>query len=405
MLAVIEKSRAEGKIGAPPSKSMAHRLLICAALSNGISEIKNIAFSEDILATIDCLKSIGAKFEIYENSVKVYGTNLDNINREITVFCRESGSTLRFILPILLLSEKECTLKGSDYLLKRPMSVYEEICNKKGFGFKVSSDGIKVMGPLQPGIFELKGNISSQFISGLLFALPLLNSDSKIKILPPIESRSYINMTVDALKKFEVSVEWLTDDTLRIKSNTQYKANCVTVEGDYSNSAFYEAFNRVGGNLSIDGLNRVSLQGDKVYNALFDLLEKGCPTIDLTDCPDLAPILITLATMKNGAIFTGTHRLKMKESDRGSAIASELKKFGADIIVEENRIIVNKSVLSAPDCTLNGYNDHRIVMSLAVICSVYGGRITDAEAVSKSFPDFFEKIKSLGIKVMLNENY
>ncbi len=404
MLAVIEKSRAEGVVCAPPSKSMAHRLLICAALSNGISEIRNIAYSEDILATIDCLKSIGAKFEIKENSVVVSGTNPKNIIDETTVFCRESGSTLRFILPLLLLSGKRCTLKGSDYLLKRPMDVYEELCKKNKMDFDVFSDSIKVKGPLQAGEFVIKGNVSSQFISGMLFALPLLHSDSKIKILPPIESRSYIDMTVDALKTFGVFVDWLTDDTLFVKGDSQYIPTSVTVEGDYSNAAFYEAFCRIGGKISVGGLNSASLQGDKVYNTLFELIENGYATVDVSDCPDLAPILITMAAMKNGAIFTGTSRLKMKESDRGVAISTELKKFGANITIEENRIIVKKSTLYTPDSVLCGHNDHRIVMSLAVISSVYGGKISGAEAVSKSFPDFFEKIKSLGIKVMLNEN-
>ncbi len=404
MLATIEKSRATGTVYAPPSKSMAHRLLICAALSADTSTIKNIDFSQDILATTDCLRAMGAKITIDGNTVTVLGVNPKNISAETEVFCRESGSTLRFILPILLLANKRCTLKGSDYLLKRPMSVYSEICSDKGLYYSHESDAIKVCGPLTSGNFTVKGNISSQFISGLLFTLPLLENDSTIKILPPIESRSYINMTIDALKTFGVTVAWCGVDTLYIKGNQEYASNTVAVEGDYSNAAFYEAFNRIGGDIKINGLKNDSLQGDKVYFSLFDMLETDSPIIDVSDCPDLAPIVITVAAMKNGATLKGTRRLKIKESDRGVVMANELKKFGADITVFDDKIVVSKKKLFTPKEILDGHNDHRIVMSLAVISSAFGGEISGAQAVTKSFPDFFEKIKSLGIKVMLNED-
>ncbi len=404
MLTTIEKSRANGTVYAPPSKSMAHRLLICAALSVDTSTIKNVDYSEDILATIDCLRAIGAKITVNGNTVTVTGINPKNISTETEVFCRESGSTLRFILPILLLTNKKCTLKGSDYLLKRPMSVYSEICGEKGLYYRPENDCIKVCGPLTAGNFTVKGDISSQFISGLLFTLPLLENDSTIKILPPVESRSYINMTIDALQTFGVTVAWRGVDTLYIKGNQKYVSNTVSVEGDYSNAAFYEAFNRIGGDIKIYGLKSDSLQGDKVYFTLFNMLETDAPILDVSDCPDLAPIIITVAAMKNGATLKGTKRLKMKESDRGVVMAAELKKFGADITVFEDEIVINKKNLFTPKAQLDGHNDHRIVMSLAVISSVFGGEILGAQAVSKSFPDFFEKIKSLGIKVMLNED-
>lgn len=404
MLATIEKSSANGTVYAPPSKSMAHRLLICAALSMDTSTIKNVDYSEDILATIDCLRAIGAKITVDGNMVTVVGVDPKNISTETEVFCRESGSTLRFILPILLLANKKCTLKGSNYLLKRPMSVYSEICNKKCLYYHHENDRITVCGPLTAGKFTIKGDISSQFISGLLFTLPLLENDSTINILPPVESRSYINMTIDALQTFGVTVMWRSADTLYIKGNQKYVSKTVSVEGDYSNAAFYEAFNRIGGDIKICGLKNDSLQGDKVCFTLFDVLETDSPIIDVSDCPDLAPIIITVAAMKNGATLKGTKRLKMKESDRGVVMAAELKKFGADITVFEDEIVINKKLLFTPTAQLDGHNDHRVVMSLAVISSVFCGEILGAQAVSKSFPDFFEKIKLLGIRVMLNED-
>ena len=404
MLANVKNSIAEGTVFAPPSKSMAHRLLICAGLSDVITTVNNVAFSQDILATLDCLKAIGADINIDGDVVRVKGVTPDKFNDNIVANCRESGSTLRFFVPILLLCSKKSTLIGSEYLFHRPLDVYKEICDIQGIEFDLSDSKLSINGKLSSGEYCIKGDVSSQFISGLLFALPLLKNDSIIHIAPPVESRSYINMTIDALKTFGVNVFWQDATTLIVKGNQRYLKESVTVEGDYSNAAFFEAFNRIGGKIELLGLNNNSLQGDKVYNSLFDELEKGCPNIDVSDCPDLAPILITMAALKNGAAFFGTKRLAIKESNRGAAIAEELAKFGADITVFDDKIIVKKANLHAPNAVLNGHNDHRIVMSLSVIASVYGGSINQAQAIRKSFPDFFYKIKLLGIKVDLDDN-
>ena len=404
MIATIEKSVAAGNVLAPPSKSMAHRLLICAGLAEGKSTVTNITFSQDILATLDCLSAIGAKYNINGNTVEIYGVNPLNVTNEIFACCRESGSTLRFFVPVMLLSGYNCTLTGSDYLLKRPLNVYEDICKKQNLSFDLNDDKLLLKGLLQPGEFIINGGISSQFISGLLFALPLLSANSLIKIIPPVESRSYINMTLSALKTFGINANWINENTISVLGNQKYVSGDVTVEGDFSNAAFYEAFNFIGGNIKISGLNNDSLQGDKVFINYFDSLKAGRPEIDISDCPDLAPVLITLASIFNGAEFTGTKRLEIKESNRGHVMAEELAKFGADIKVFNNNIIVNKTKLHAPASILSGHNDHRIVMSLSVISSLFGGVISGCEAVSKSFPDFFDKIKSLGIKVVINEN-
>ena len=394
----IEKSKANGIITAPPSKSMAHRLLICSGLSLGTSVVKGIAFSEDVLATLDCLKALGATYSVSEDTVTITGVDLKTV-KSAKLNCRESGSTLRFFIPLCLMSGESFSLSGSETLLKRPLSVYEEICESQGLDFENTSSCINVGGILKPGNYKVKGNISSQFISGLLFALPLLNGDSTISITPPIESCSYINLTISALAQFGVKISWADERTLYIKGNQKYTPQNVTVEGDYSNAAFFSALNFLGGDVKVCGLNEDSLQGDKVYGKLFDMIERGTPTIHISNCPDLGPVLFALAACKNGGVFTGTARLKIKESDRANAMAEELKKFGVSVKVDEDSVVVYPATFHAPGEALNGHNDHRIVMALSTMLTLTGGEIKGAEAVSKSMPDFFEKLRSLNVEV------
>ena len=397
MRVTIQKSDLKGVVTAPPSKSMAHRLLICAGLSEGRSKIENLAPSEDVLATIDCLNALGAKVSYDGSSAIVEGIGKKSRTKN-PLFCRESGSTLRFFLPLCMFGE-EMVLYGSDTLLKRPMDVYEKICEKLGISFSNDGEKITVLGKLSRGEFEIAGDISSQFITGLLFALPLLNGDSTIKILPPIESLPYINMTITALKRFGVTAEWQSENTLFIKGNQEYKATDVSVEGDYSNAAFFGALNSLGFDVSVLGLCEDSLQGDKVYGELFKKLDGENPVIDISNCPDLGPILIAVAAAKHGATFTGTKRLKIKESNRGKAMATELIKFGASVDLEEDKITVKPNKLQKPTTLLCGHNDHRIVMSLCVLLTITGGSIDGAEAVNKSMPNFFEKLNLLGAKI------
>lgn len=395
----IEPSKAKGKIKAPPSKSMAHRLLICAGLSDGESIISNVAFSEDILATIESLKSLGAKIEITNDAVKVKGIDPFKINGKKELFARESGSTLRFFIPICLLTDEKISIFGSEKLLKRPLSVYEDIAKEQDVLFLNDGEKITLKGKLRPGIYKVKGNISSQFISGLLFALSLLDGDSKINIAPPIESRSYIDLTINALSFFGVEIIWEDEKTLYIKGSQKYKSANVEVEGDYSNSAFLSSLNYLSSDIEITGLNPHSLQGDKVYEDFFEKLTRGTPSIHISDCPDLGPVLFAFSACFHGGIFTGTKRLKIKESDRAKAMADELKKFGVNVKVEEDSVVVYPLELKKPTQVLLSHNDHRIVMALCVLLTKTGGEIQGAEAVSKSYPDFFDVLKSLGIKV------
>ena len=400
MRAVINKSTASGTVFAPPSKSMAHRMLIGAGLSQGKSVIKGISDSEDMKATLDSLTALGAKIEISGDTVTIRGADLFNLPENPHLKCRESGSTLRFFIPLCLMSEdREVTLSGSEYLFSRPLSVYEEICRKQGIEYLREGASLKLKGTLKSDNFRIKGNISSQFITGLLFALPLLSKDSTITLIPPVESLSYINLTIQALKVFGVEIKWQDEKTLYIKGNQQYKAVDTVVEGDYSNAAFFEALNALGGNVEVLGLSEESLQGDRVYKKHFPALLKGTPTINISDCPDLGPVLFAVAGAKQGAIFTGTRRLRLKECDRAQAMAQELNKFGIAVTVREDSVVVYPHDFHGPEEHLSGHNDHRIVMALTVLSTLTGGEIEGAEAVRKSMPDFFDKIESVGVEV------
>ena len=253
--------------------------------------------------------------------------------------------------------------------------------------------------PFQGGIYSVPGNISSQFISGLLFALPTAESDSTIKISSPIESRSYIELTIDALNKFGVFVRWLDEYTIHIPGKQKYTPKQICVEGDYSGAAFPEALNLFGGNVQINGLNPTSIQGDKIYHKYFEMLTRGTPSIHIGDCPDLGPILFAIAAAKSGGIFTGTKRLKIKESDRAATMTEELEKFGTTSTVYEDSVVIYPAKFQAPKVPLCGHNDHRIVMALSILLTLTGGEIDGAEAVKKSYPSFFEDLSALGIKV------
>jgi len=395
MKVTIEKSTANGTVKAPPSKSDAHRLLICAGLSKGISTIGNISLSEDISATLDCLSSLGAKIKIDGDTVTVDGTETGT-STERYLNCRESGSTLRFFIPICMLSDKETTLSGSERLFARPLDIYEKIAKEQNLVFNKESGKLTVKGVLKGTDFTVRGNVSSQFISGLLFSMPLLENDSRIHILPPVESQPYIEMTLSTMRKFGIECYFENDETLFVKGNQAYIPQKLSAEGDWSNAAFLDGFNLVGGDVVATGLSADSLQGDKIYRQYFEMIKNGRPTLDISDCPDLGPVLMALAAANNGAVLTGTKRLKIKESDRGEAMKQELSKFSIDVKVSDNEIVV-ESGLRKPSQILCSHNDHRIVMSLTILLSLTGGEISGAEAVRKSFPDFFEKIGRLGI--------
>lgn len=386
-----------GSIDAPPSKSMAHRYLIGAALSGQVCTLAGVDFSEDILASMDCLTALGAGVAVNGSTVTIDPTGFMGADRPI-LECRESGSTLRFFIPLALCLGRPVTLRGSTRLLERPLGVYEDLCREQGFAFAKGPDSVTLCGQLARGHYRIRGDISSQFITGLIFALVYLGGRSSIEILPPFESRSYIDLTISALRSFGADVAFA--DAYRIEIGTaKLCAFSGRIEGDYSNAAFLDAFNQIGSAVEVGNLNPDSLQGDRVYADYFEQLEAGAPTLDMVDCPDLGPVLIALAALKNGATFTGTERLKAKESDRGAAMHEELQKLGGGLILGTNTITVPKQTLQYNGTALDGHNDHRIVMALSVILSQIGGSIHGAEAVRKSYPGFFEDIRKLGAEV------
>lgn len=395
MTVTINKSKVSGEISAPPSKSMAHRYLICGAFSKE-SIIKCVQFSKDIIATLNCLESLGARVEINDDSVKIGGLNFNFTPAEI-LDCNESGSTLRFLIPIALLFGKEITFKGTKRLFSRSLSVYEEICKSQGIKFDLKEDSLTVNGKLHSGEYYVRGDISSQFISGLIFALSLLQEESVINITEKIESGSYLDLTIKALEEFGANVIRKDERTITV-GKSYYNSREISVEADYSNAAFLDAFNYLGGSVTVNGLSDNSVQGDRVYKEMFVLLKSGKPTLDISDCPDLAPVLMAVASVHNGAIFEGTKRLKIKESDRGLAMKEELEKLGIPVNVEENRITVESRPLKTPIVPISSHNDHRIVMAMSVLLSITGGTIEGAEAVSKSYPHFFSDLRKLGIE-------
>ncbi len=393
----IKAGAAKGAVQAPPSKSMAHRYLIAAALAEGQSIIRGVDLSNDIQATLDCLRALGVDLYVSGNIVTIWGgaewMPIQPLN------CGESGSTLRFMIPLCLTADHDAVLLGSKRLLERPLNVYEKLGAEHGFSLQYGDGAVFLSGCLRSGEYHIDGSVSSQFISGLMFGLVRLAQSSRIIIEGKIESRSYIDLTISALNQFGFEVSWDSENTIVVVGGLCGHGCELQVEGDYSNAAFFDALNLLGGDVQLCGLDPDSKQGDRVYADYFAQLKAGKPTLSIADCPDLAPILMVMAAALNGAKLTDTARLKIKESDRGAAMAAELKKCGVEVILEENSIEIIENSLRKPEEIICGHNDHRIVMSMAVLLSYVGGCIEGTEAVNKSLPDFFGRLAQLGIEV------
>ena len=421
-VAAIEPGRLAGTAAVPPSKSAAHRAVVCAALAAGTSHIGNVEFSQDILATLGAAQQLGAKVERGEHELTITGRGNADGFATITrpVFCNESGSTLRFILPLFSLTAQKVRFTGAGRLMQRPQEIYAQLFERQGLRFEQNEQGITIFGRLCPGTFTLPGNVSSQFISGLLFALPLLAGDSTLHLIPPVESRSYIEMTRAAQAAFGVTSHWLDDTTLCIPGGQQYHPRDYIVEGDYSQAAFLAVLGAVKGGITLTGLAAETLQGDAAIldilrrcGAKFTRTEAGLVfeqaplhgvDIDLADCPDLGPVLMVLGLLCEGTtVIRNAERLRIKESDRIAAMEAELRACGGVLSSEGGTITVQgcKPQLHAPEAPLSGHNDHRVVMSLTVLALAADIplAINEAEAVQKSWPHFFDALKPLGVEV------
>ena len=408
-----------GAITAPPSKSMAHRAVLCAALAKGTSHIGNLEFSKDISATLSAAGQLCAKVRTGPDSAVVEGLG-QFLPVEAPVDCCESGSTLRFLIPIASLTGQAVFFTGRGRLMERPQSVYEALYREQGLRFEQSAAGLTVEGALTPGEYRLAGNVSSQFISGLLFALPLLSGNSTLHLIPPVESRSYIDMTRAVQAAFGVTSRWLDETTLALPGRQHYRPRDYDVEGDYSQAAFPAVLGAVCGGVTVTGLSPDTLQGDAV---ILDILHRcgaqftregdtvtfaKAPLhgvdIDLADCPDLGPVLMVLGLLCEGTtVIRNAERLRLKESARIAAMEAELRACGGVLESEGGTITVHGCAehLHAPEGILHGHNDHRVVMSLAVLSAAAGLPLTvdDAEAIQKSWPNFFAAIRPLGVEV------
>lgn len=391
-----------GRIKAPYSKSVLHRMLIGCALSLGESKIYGITLSDDILATIACLRNLGAKITFDDEKVNVKGVAFDLFENKNVIDCRESASTLRFLIPLCLLNGKEYVFSGSGRLMKRPLDVYEKICAEHGFKFDLADDKLHICGKLNSGTYEIKGDVSSQFVTGLMYALALLKGNSVIKLIPPVESRSYIDLSINVLNNFGCDVKYISENEIALSGNSVFEPKEYNSEGDYSNAAFFDALNYMGSEVKIENLAEDSYQGDKIYKKYFPMIKKNHPIIDLSDCPDLGPILFALSAYKGGGRFSGVARLRLKESDRIKAMKEELNKFGVDVVeYAEDEIEIVSNGLKPPKETLFSHNDHRIAMALGILCSITGGVIEDAQCVNKSFPEFWERFGEVGGKISI----
>lgn len=423
----VSPSMPSGTITLPSSKSILHRAIICAALANGNSHIYSFGHkSDDIEATIDAMRLLGAQIEEKDGEIIIFGIDGYLKNQPYTVFCNESGSTLRFLIPLLSLSGNETNFTGSARLLERPQTVYNQLFFDKNITFNTTGANIFLHGRLQGGDFVIKGDVSSQFITGMLFALPLLEEGSTIRIIPPFESKSYVRLTLEMLNSFGIRADLSTGiitDTLQeavisVPGGQRYVSRDIKVEPDCSQLAFFAVLAAIRGELAVADISKNSFQGDKVILDIIDRFgadveySKGNvkissatlygSEIDIADCPDLGPALMVLAAFSKGeTIIKNAKRLRIKESDRINAMEQELLKLGVDISSTENTVTISgRRPLGAP-VTVDSHNDHRVAMSLAVFaaCAEQKVTITGARCVNKSYPEFFEDLKLAGVFV------
>ena len=407
-LQIIPK-KLSGAVTPPPSKSQAHRLLIAAALSGGVSVLHGLAESQDIQATRRCLSALGAGMEdLPDGALRVHGLGHGIVMAPpyALLDCGESGSTLRFLIPVALLVQGGASFTGRGRLMERPLKPYEDLFREKGVAWKLEDHILTVNGgrgydalALDSGAYRLPGNVSSQFFTGLLFTLPLLNGDSTLMSTTPLESRDYLEMTRQALAAAGVTTRWADENTLCVPGGQVYQPFTTTVEADWSQAGFWYAADFLDSQVEIRGLDPDSAQGDKVVSELYwKLARPGDAEIDVSGCPDLLPPLAVMAAVRSGTTrFTNAARLRMKESDRLSTITAALTALGAEVHEEPDRlIIVGKP--SLPGGTVDSANDHRIAMMAAIAATGCTGPVTirGAECVQKSYPDFWEVYRSLG---------
>ena len=402
---IIKADKLIGEVTPPPSKSILHRYIIASSLAKGISKIENISYSDDIIATIEAMKKLGAKIEKKDNYLLIDGSKTfdkEYLNNDDEIDCNESGSTLRFLFPLSIVKKNKILFKGKGKLFKRPLSPYFENFDKYQINYSyVNENEILLDGQLKSGEYEIDGNISS----------PLLSGNSKIIIRGKLESSSYIDITLDCLNKFGIKIINNSYKEFIIKGNQTYKSGNYQVEADYSQGAFFLVANSIGSNIKINGLNSNSLQGDKKiidFISKIDNWNKDEKLIlDGSETPDIIPILSLKACISKKEIeIVNIARLRIKESDRLKATAQELPKLCFDLIEKEESILINSrknfnKISNSTPVSLSSHSDHRIAMMLAIASTCYEGEIIldDLDCVKKSYPNFWEIFLSLGGKI------
>lgn len=378
----------KGAVTPPSSKSQTHRAVLALMLAQGEGKLSNLAVSQDIQATQDCVAALKSGQPAQADGLPL----LD---------CGESGSTLRFLIPVALAVRGGGHFTGRGRLMERPQGPYIRLFEEKGILWKQEGACLTVAGQLEPGVYALPGNVSSQFITGLLYALPLLSGDSRIVLTTPLESRGYVDMTLDMLRRFDIKVEEQEDGFL-VPGNQTYQARDLTLEADWSGAAFWYAANFLGAQVDIQGLNPDSVQGDRQIGTLYwKLARPGDVDIDLSQCPDLAPPLAVMAAVRKGTTrFVNAGRLRIKESDRLETIACTLNALGAKAQVREDTLTL-EGLDHLKGGTVDGCNDHRIAMMAAVAAVACKESVTilGAECVKKSYPRFWEDYTALGGEV------
>lgn len=411
----ITPTKLKGKVQVPPSKSMAHRAIICSSLAKGKSRIDNIEYSKDIEATIAAMQALGTTITKYDTYVVVDGSTTYQ-KQDSVIDCKESGSTLRFMVPISIVKENRVHFIGEGNLGKRPLDTFYDIFDRQNIGYLYHQNilDLQIGGVLKPDCFKIPGNISSQFISGLLFALPLLEGDSVIEITSPLESKGYIDLTLQMLATFGIQITNDKYQKFMIKGNQEYVAHDYRVEADFSQAAFYLVAGALGNEVILTDLNLDSLQGDKeamdILNrmgATIKEVDKGiqvcasnlqATTIDASQCPDVIPV-ITVATLlaKGTSHIINAKRLRIKECDRIVATVSQLNEIGGQVVeLEEGMDSTGVNSLQGGQCKT--FDDHRIAMMLAIVATVCKEPLylDNKECVQKSYPSFWEDYQALG---------
>ena len=408
MNVTIHKPLSEGSIEVVPSKSITHRALIAAALAEGQSLIKRPLESEDTEATIQMLRTLGVKITKTQDGIIVDSKGIQKPTD--ILFANESGSSLRFLVPVALLSGEEVTFDGKPGLRKRPISEYLKVFDQMGITYSQFGENLplKIKGNLVPGEYRILGNISSQFVTGLLYALPLLKSDSKLMLETKLESKDYVDMTISIQRQFGVEIQEIENGYF-IRGNQKYHKKTFEVSGDFSQAAFHIIAGILGANITLSKIEQNTHQADEKILEIVKMMgaevkyDNGIikpktgktygRVIDLSQCPDIGPIMAVLCALSDGTSYIiNASRLRIKESDRILAITTELNKMGAKISETKDGMVIEGVEKLKSNMNLYSWNDHRIVMALSIAAIKTDGpiRIVGAEAIRKSYPTFFE---------------